>query len=99
VTPSKNSAQHTTTAILAMHRAKEACTHLRLVGAGRRKLSDGEVRMQAQMMDKVLRAREKMQQLKDRADALENALSRFTQRRDVLRAEAVDVADLHKAVA
>ncbi|MEO5558754.1 MAG: hypothetical protein ABIO49_03275 [Dokdonella sp.] len=49
-------------------------------------LSDREVHLHAQMIEKVIRARRKLQLLRDRAQALEGALGRFKARREARRA-------------
>lgn len=49
-------------------------------------LSDREVHLHAEMIEKVIRARRKLQLLRDRAQALESALGRFKARREAMRA-------------
>ncbi len=45
-------------------------------------LSDEQLRQRARLIHSVLRARERMQVLRDRAEALAGALARFRNRRD-----------------
>lgn len=63
--------------------ARTACTHLNPIGFPK---TDRELHQRAEMIEKVIRARRKLQQLRDRAQALECALGRFKACREAMRA-------------
>ena len=49
-------------------------------------MTDQEIRQRAMVVEKVIRARSKLQQLRNRAEALQGALNRFKAMREALRA-------------
>ncbi|MEO6689932.1 MAG: hypothetical protein ABIS07_02695 [Dokdonella sp.] len=49
-------------------------------------MTDRELHRRAEMIEKVIRARRKLQLLRDRTQALESALGRFKARREAMRA-------------
>jgi hypothetical protein len=49
-------------------------------------MTDKELQQRADVIDKVIRARSKLQQLRDRAETLQGALDRFKARREAMRA-------------
>jgi hypothetical protein len=49
-------------------------------------MTDREVHRRAEMIEKVIRARRKLQSLRERTQALESALGRFKARREAMRA-------------
>ena len=75
----KNAAADVLAAVNVMTHAREACARLN-------PLSDPmtlkQLQQRADMIDKVIRARSKLQQLRNRAAALESALQRFKARRE-----------------
>ena len=62
-----------------MHHAKRACAQLNPLSEP---LTLLELQQRADMIDKVIRARSKLQQLRNRAAMLEDALVRFKARRE-----------------
>lgn len=79
----KNAATDLMAAINVLERARDASTLLRPMTAP---MSERELVQRANMIAKVIRARSKLQQLRNRAEALEDALGRFKARREALRA-------------
>jgi hypothetical protein len=65
-------------AIDLLNHARSVCDKLNPLGA---ELTIEELRQRAEIVDSVIRARNKLQMLRDRAVALEEALARFKQRR------------------
>jgi hypothetical protein len=75
----KNAAANVLAAVNVMHHAKSACARLDPLS---HPLTLLELRQRAEMIDKVIRARSKLQQLRNRAAMLEDALARFKARRE-----------------
>ena len=75
----RNAAADVLAAVSVMTHARNACARLN-------PLSDPmtlrELQQRADMIDKVIRARSKLQQLRHRAATLEDALARFKARRE-----------------
>lgn len=65
-------------AIDLLNHARTVCDRLNPLGT---ELTIEELRQRAEIVDSVIRARNKLQMLRDRAMALEEALTRFKQRR------------------
>lgn len=74
----KNAAANVLAAVKVMHHAKNACARLNPLSEP---LTLLELQQRADMIDKVIRARSKLQQLRHRAEMLEDALTRFKARR------------------
>jgi hypothetical protein len=81
--PLKNAANDVLAAVNVMQRARDACADLKPLD---HPMTDEELQQRAEMIDKVIRARRKLQLLRDRAEALEGALGRFKSRREAMRA-------------
>ena len=79
----KNAANDVLAAVTVLERARDASERLRPLTAPMTKL---ELAQRAEMIAKVIRARSKLQQLRNRAEALEGALDRFKARREAMRA-------------
>jgi BMFP domain-containing protein YqiC len=79
----KNAATDIMAAINVLERARDAAAMLRPLTSP---MSDLELAQRADMIAKVIRARSKLQQLHNRAEALEGALDRFKARREAMRA-------------
>ncbi|MEO7324380.1 MAG: hypothetical protein ABIW82_06095 [Dokdonella sp.] len=79
----KNAATDLMAAINVLERARDASAMLRPLTSP---MSDRELVQRANMIAKIIRARSKLQQLRNRAEALEGALDRFKARREALRA-------------
>lgn len=75
----KNAAANVLAAVNVMHHAKTACARLNPLSEP---LTLLELQQRADMIDKVIRARSKLQQLRNRAAMLEDALARFKARRE-----------------
>jgi len=75
----KNAAANVLAAVNVMHHAKSACAKLNPLSAP---LTLLELQQRADMIDKVIRARSKLLQLRNRAAMLEDALARFKARRE-----------------
>ena len=75
----KNAAANVLAAVNVMHHAKETCAKLNPLSEP---LTLLELQQRADMIDKVIRARSKLQQLRNRAAMLEDALARFKARRE-----------------
>ena len=75
----KNAAANVLAAVNVMHHAKSACAKLNPLSAP---LTLLELQQRADMIDKVIRARAKLQLLRNRAAALEEALVRFRTQRE-----------------
>lgn len=78
-----NAATNVMAAVNILNYARDACRHLHPLSAP---MTGAELQQRAEMIAKVIRARSKLQQLRNRAVALEDALSRFKQRREAARA-------------
>ena len=74
----KNAAANVLAAVNVMQHAKSACARLNPLSEP---LTLLELQQRADMIDKVIRARSKLQQLRQRAAMLEDALARFKARR------------------
>jgi hypothetical protein len=74
----KNAAADVLAAVNLMTHARDACTRLNPLSAP---MTLHQLQQRADMIDKVIRARSKLQQLRNRAAALEDALARFKARR------------------
>lgn len=79
----KNAAADVMAAINVLERARVVSTQLNPLGTP---MTFEELQQRADMIAKVIRARSKLQQLRNRAEALEGALARFKQRREAMRA-------------
>jgi hypothetical protein len=66
-----------------MQRARDACADLKPLTDP---MTEEELQQRAEMIDKVIRARRKLQLLRDRTQALKDALGRFKTQRDAIRA-------------
>ncbi len=74
----KNAAADVLAAVSVMTHARRACARLNPLSHPMTLL---EPQQRADMIDKVIRARSKLQQLRNRAAALEDALTRFKAQR------------------
>lgn len=74
----KNAAADVLAAVSVMTHARNACTRLNPLTDP---MTLHQLQQRADMIDKVIRARAKLQQLRNRAAALEDALARFKERR------------------
>jgi hypothetical protein len=74
----KNAAADVLAAVSVMSHASRASARLNPLS---RPMSMLELQQRADMIDKVIRARAKLEQLRNRAAALEDALTRFKARR------------------
>jgi hypothetical protein len=74
----KNAAADVLAAVKVMSHARDACARLNPISDP---MTLHQLQQRADMIDKVIRARSKLQQLRNRAAALEDALSRFKARR------------------
>lgn len=74
----KNAAADVLAAVSVMTHAQSVCSRLQPTSAP---MTRHEIRQRAEMIDKVIRARSKLQQLRNRAAALEDALARFKAQR------------------
>ncbi len=79
----KNAAADVMAAVNVLERARDASVHLHPLSTP---MTSAELQQRADMIAKVIRARSKLQQLRNRAEALEGALARFKQRREAMRA-------------
>jgi hypothetical protein len=79
----KNAATNVMAAVSVMERARDACANLRPLSSP---MTLRELEQRAEMIAKVIRARAKLQQLRNRAEVLESALIRFKARREAMRA-------------
>jgi BMFP domain-containing protein YqiC len=79
----KNAASDVMAAVNVMQRARDVSANLRPLDTP---MSEHELAQRAAMIAKVIRARSKLQQLRNRAEALEEALDRFKARRAAMRA-------------
>jgi hypothetical protein len=79
----KNAAADVMAAVNVLERARVASRHLHPLDTP---MTSAELQQRADMIAKVIRARSKLQQLRNRAEALEGALARFKQRREAMRA-------------
>ena len=79
----KNAAADVLAAVSVMTRAQKICAQLNPLGVP---MTLRQLEQRAEMIDKVIRARSKLQQLRNRAEALEDALTRFKARREAKRA-------------
>ena len=74
----RSATQDAAAAIDLLNHARAVCDRLNPLGT---ELTVEELRQRAEIVDSVIRARNKLQLLRDRAVALEAALERFKQRR------------------
>ena len=79
----KNAAADVLAAVSVMTHAQEACARLNPLSVP---MTLRQLEQRAEMIDRVIRARSKLQQLRNRAEALEDALTRFKIRREAKRA-------------
>ena len=70
-------------AIESLRGAKDACANLKPMAM---EMTDEELHQRALVIEKVIRARQKLQNLRDRAETLQGALDRFKARREAMRA-------------
>jgi hypothetical protein len=70
-------------AVSVLERARDVCSNLKPMSCP---MTDLELHQRAAVIEKVISARCKLQQLRNRAEALECALERFKTRREALRA-------------
>ena len=75
----KNAAADVLAAVSVMTHAQNACARLDPLSAP---MTLNQIQQRAEMIAKVIRARSKLQQLRNRAAALEDALTRFKARRE-----------------
>jgi hypothetical protein len=75
----KNAAADVLAAVSVMTHARHACARLNPLSDP---MTMHQLQQRADMIDKVIRARAKLQQLRNRAAALEEALTRFKARRE-----------------
>jgi hypothetical protein len=80
--PVQNAAATVMAAVSVLQEARTACANLHPLSFP---MTDRELHQRADMIDKVIRARRKLQLLRDRAEALEGALDRFKARRAAMR--------------
>lgn len=81
--PIQNAAASAIAAATIVKNARAARTHSHSPGFP---MTDLELHKKTEMIEKVIRARRKLQLLRDRAQALESALGRFKARREAMRA-------------
>jgi hypothetical protein len=79
----RNATDDVMVAVNVMNRARESCRHLHPLSAP---MTPRELHQRAEMIAKVIRARSKLQHLRNRAEALECALDRFKACREAMRA-------------
>lgn len=70
-------------AIDALRRSQDASTNLKPLAMP---MSEDELRQRAELVEKVIRTRDKLKLLRDRSEELRAALNRFKVRRDRQRA-------------
>jgi hypothetical protein len=70
-------------AIDSLRGAQRACANLKPLAM---EMTDQEIFQRAIVVEKVIRARSKLQQLRNRAEALQGALDRFKAKREAMRA-------------
>jgi hypothetical protein len=70
-------------AIGSLREAQDACANLKPMACP---MTDDELRQRAQVIEKVIHTRAKLEHLRDRAEDLKVALNRFKQRREAMRA-------------
>ena len=75
----KNAAADVLAAVSVMTHARDACARLNPLSEP---MTLHQLQQRADMIDKVIRARSKLQHLRNRAAALEDALARFKNRRE-----------------
>ena len=75
----RNAAADVLAAVSVMTHARAACERLNPLGVP---MTLRELEQRAEMIDKVIRARTKLRQLRNRAAAIEEALARFKARRE-----------------
>ncbi|MEO7430557.1 MAG: hypothetical protein ABIR62_00635 [Dokdonella sp.] len=80
--PVQNAAATVMAAVSVLQEARSACADLHPLSFP---MTDRELQQRAEMIDKIIRARRKLQLLRDRAEALEDALGRFKARREAMR--------------
>lgn len=73
----RSATQDAAAAIDLLNHARTVCDRLNPLGT---EMTIEELRQRAEIVDSVIRARNKLQMLRDRAVALEDALARFKQR-------------------
>lgn len=69
-------------AISMLERTKDVCVNLKPMGCP---MTDLELQQRADVIAQVIRARSKLQMIKDRADALRCDLERFKARRQAMK--------------
>jgi hypothetical protein len=79
----KNAATDVLAAVQVMEHARKACAHLKPLDTP---MSEAELLERARMIDTVVRTRKLLQRIQNRADDLGEALQRFKERRDAMRA-------------
>jgi hypothetical protein len=79
----KNATADVLAAVTVLAHARDACARLDPLNAP---MTMRQIQQRAEMIDKVIRARCKLQQLRNRAAALEDALARFKATREARRA-------------
>lgn len=70
-------------AINSLRDAKDVCANLKPMAM---EMTQRELEQRAEVIEKVIRARRKLQLLRDRAETLQSALDRFKARREAMRA-------------
>lgn len=81
--PAKKSAKEPLIAAAIEQRARKACNDLKPLTDP---MSREELRERAELIDRVMRARQKLQLLRNRTEALKAALQRFKMQRDAMQA-------------
>jgi len=79
----KNAAKDVMAAVAVMEHARSACAHLSPMGLP---MSQAQIEHRARVIAAVINASRKLQQLRDRAVSLEDALARFKARKAELAA-------------
>ncbi len=79
----KKAATDVLAAVQVMEHARKACVNLKPPDAP---MSEAELVERARMIDTVVRTRRLLQLIQNRADNLGEALARFTERREAMRA-------------
>ncbi|MEO7324503.1 MAG: hypothetical protein ABIW82_06715 [Dokdonella sp.] len=81
--PAKRSSNAPLISVAIEKRARDACSDLKPLTDP---MTPEELQARAEMADRVIRARQKLQLLRNRTDALKTALQRFQTQRDAMQA-------------
>jgi hypothetical protein len=79
----KKAATDVLAAVQVMEHARKACAHLKPLDTP---MSEAELLERARMIETVVRTRKLLQRIQNRADDLGEALQRFKERREAMRA-------------